>query len=200
MAHKLAAPPNLFRLLGIGLLAGGLSWWILAIRIHGTRDEANSGLSWRSMALPVLMFMAAGMVAFQMALGMGMGVMLLGAWFVAGIALQSAAESEASSNSTAENAPSDFAAHAIASHLLRLLCFGTLLLLYRLYQVRYADDLRNVLLPDHYALLGFVVGAAAPAALAGYLHNGFRVQGSGFSRGDDGGMSVLAARRWRRAV
>ena len=179
MAHKLAAPANLFRLLGMGLLAGGLSWWIIAIRVHGMRNETNSGLSGRGMALPVLVFMAAGMVAFQMALGMGLGVMLLGAWFVAGITLQGAAESEGSPKSMAETAPSGFTAHAIASHLLRLLCFGTLLLLYRLYQVRYADDLRNVLLPDHYALLGFVVGTAAPAALAGYMQTGKREQGKG---------------------
>jgi hypothetical protein len=187
MAHKLGATPNLFRLLGIGLLAGGLSWWLLVSRMGGARDEANSGLSWRSMAVPVLTFMAAGMVAFQMALGMGMGVMLLGAWLTAGIALAGTAKSAASPGQTTQAMQTGLAAHSAASHLLRLLYFGTLLLLYRLFQVRYADDLRNVLLPDHYALLGFIFGAAAPAALAGYLRAGFRVQGSG---GRDGVVAV----------
>ena len=162
--HRIWAQPNIFRLLGMGLAASGLAWWMLAGQARTSANGYGNG-GWQRMALPTLVMMAAGMVAFQMLSGVGVAIMLLGAWLTMGMALIGAQGSNAETV-TAELSPAS--ALSVPSELLRLLLFGTLLLLYRLFQVRYHDDLQNVLLPDHYALLGFIVGAATPAALAQY--------------------------------
>lgn len=166
--HRIWAHPNLFRLIGMGLAASGLAWWMLAGQARSAAHGDESG-SWQRMALPTLVMMAAGMVAFQMLSGVGVAIMLLGAWLTMGIALIGA---QGSNTELVTPELSAASALAVPSELLRLLLFGTLLLLYRLFQVRYHDDLQNVLLPDHYALLGFIVGAATPAALAQYQGSG----------------------------
>ncbi len=172
--HRIWAQPNIFRLLGMGIAASGLAWWMLAGQARSAANGGNGG--WQRMALPTLVMMAAGMVAFQMLSGVGVAIMLLGAWLTMGMALIGAQGSNAAP-ATAELSPASVL--TVPSELLRLLLFGTLLLLYRLFQVRYHDDLQNVLLPDHYALLGFIVGAATPAALAQYQGSEVRGQGSG---------------------
>lgn len=170
-AHKIGIQPNLVRQLGLGLLASGLSWWMLSGRARLSRTPQMGG-EWHVLALPLLLFMAAGMVSFQMLSGVGVGIMLLGAWLTAGIALLRAVEAEGNGDHAGEEDASLLPAGAslTAFDLLRLLCFGAILLLYRLFETRFAGDIRNVLLPDHYALLGFVVGVAVPAALSGFLN------------------------------
>jgi len=56
--------------------------------------------------------------------------------------------------------------------------FGVLLLLYRLFTVRYFSELHGVNLTDHYALFGLLFGAMLPPVLAGYL---LRMTGSPFA-------------------
>ena len=177
--HRIWGQPNIFRLLGMGVVASGLAGWILAgqARMAVNSNESRSS-GWLRMALPTLVLMAAGMVAFQMLSGVGVAIMLLGAWLTMGIALVGAQESN---QKAAFKANERGDALTVPSELLRLLLFGTLLLLYRLFQVRFHEDLQNVLLPDHYALLGFIVGAAVPAALAQYQVTGNREQGIGAS-------------------
>ena len=169
-AHKIGIQPNLVRQLVLGLLASGLSWWMLHGRARFNRTPQMGG-EWHALALPLLLFMAAGMVSFQMLSGVGVGIMLLGAWLTAGIALLRAVEEEGGNHAEEEGSSLVPAGASLAAFdLLRLLCFGAILLLYRLFETRFAGDIRNVLLPDHYALLGFVVGVAVPAALSGMLN------------------------------
>ena len=174
-AHKIGAHPNLFRLLGMGLLAGGLSWWLLTNRLRAGRTM-GTGADWYALALPLLLWMAAGMVAFQMLSGVGVGVMLMGGWLTTGLALLNAVETESAVTTTTGeqvkerlSEPSYTNVDA-AQGLLRLACFGALLLLYRMCEVRYDYDIRNVLLPDHYALLGLIVGVAVPGALSAFIN------------------------------
>jgi len=50
---------------------------------------------------------------------------------------------------------------------LRLLLFGTALVLYRAFLGRWSDDLHGIGVTDQYAIFGLVVGAAAPALISG---------------------------------
>ena len=93
--HRLWGQPNVFRLIGMGVLASGLAWWMLAGQLRtATNGRGNQSGNWPRMALPILVMMAAGMVAFQMLSGVGFAIMLLGAWLTMGIALTGAQQSE----------------------------------------------------------------------------------------------------------
>lgn len=207
-AHKIGfVPPPLFRLLAIGWVTSGLCWWLALTSLRSARENGSVGIvvSWQSFAVPVLLFMAAGMVAFQLFAGVGVGIFLLGAWLTVGIALLGAAEevSAAGIQVPTENSVStdnsvltynSFSLAAV-SHLIRLLIFGTILLLYRLFQVRFSEDLHNISLSDHYAFLGFIVGAALPAAMTGCIRQAakyknaseFKSSGSNSSEAKDYG-------------
>ena len=95
--------------------------------------------------LAVLVILAGIMVAYQLLAGFGVGIAVLAAWLVGGVAL---------SGSPA------------ARPLAAALAFGTVFVLYRVAVERFSDEMRGVSVTDHYALFGFVFGLLAPSLLS----------------------------------
>ena len=147
-----------FRLVAAGLAAGLIVLWAAAERAR--RSEENPAISQQYGALLLLTFAAATMLAYQWLQGVGMGILLLAAWFPLGLAFAARLES------------SDDASVSPSSDLLRLLLFGSVLLLYRVVSARFSAELSGVGLTDQYALFGLLVGAFAPALLSGYVLRG----------------------------
>src|SRR5579884_866167 len=163
LARKVHGEPQLFLLLGLGLLVGLVAWWVVAARRRQERESPETALvsGRQNGALAVLVVLAGIMAAYQMLAGMGIGLLLIGAWMAASLALMGALE-----NPDAEAVPQPV---QTPIHLLRLLAFGLIVLLYRLCASRFTSDLHGVTLTDEFALFGFLVGAVLPGLLSGFL-------------------------------
>ncbi|MBI4280035.1 MAG: hypothetical protein HY660_16405, partial [Armatimonadetes bacterium] len=108
--------------------------------------------------------------AFYLLIGYGVGVMLLAAWLVAGVVLADRmwrrTAGDVDTGAGDAGARPDDAGPAIEETLVRLLLFGLILLLYRLFTSRYQDNLSGAALTDHFALFSFLAGAMLPGLLA----------------------------------
>jgi hypothetical protein len=103
--------------------------------------------------------------AFYLLAGYGIGVALLAAWLPAGAAL--AAVPARRTDGQPDAALADRS--SVAEDLARVLLFGVIVLLYRLFTERFQDQLTGVALTDNFALFSFLLGAVLPAMLAGIL-------------------------------
>jgi hypothetical protein len=137
----------------VGLLTGLVAWW--GVR-DATGNAAGNGTNEGGGVPPLaaLVVLSGFMVAYQILQGFGAGVLLLLAWLPLGLEL-------------ATSSPTTSRPHDSATPLARLMLFGTALLLYRWFEMRFRTDLYGATLSDHYALFGFLCGATAPAFLAG---------------------------------
>jgi len=157
-------PSHLFHVMAIGLLAGLMAWWLTASRVRQEREAEDTNAGWQNGALAVLTLLAGFMLAFQIARGLGVALMLTGAWISFALAMTFALE-------RAEWEPTETPHPSLqtASDLLRLSFLGALLLLYRLVTTRFDAEASGNALTDHYALFGLLVGGVLPSLLAGFL-------------------------------
>jgi hypothetical protein len=175
LAVKAVVQPKLFYVVLVGLVASLLAWWLAGEKAGRGRAGEGATTTQRpndpttnaqrltpySLFLAALVVLCAFMAASQLMQGFGVGLMLLAAWLPLGMALPAALEREQ------ESAAERPAGNGQTAHvLLRLLLFGALLLLFRLYNARYEYSLEGVSLEDHYALFGFLTGAVLPMLLA----------------------------------
>lgn len=171
LARKVSGQPHLFHVLALGIVIGLIAWWVTAAR--GSQEGGSAeAISRQNGALGVLVVLAGSMAAYQMLAGLGIGLMLIGVSLVAGFALTGAFERADDVNAATSPTVNDTGAEQAlqtAAHLVRLLVFGLILLLYRLFATRFSGDLRGVSLSDHYAVFGFLVGALLPGLLSGFL-------------------------------
>lgn len=146
------------------ILAGvGLA---MALMVRGlVAETARLGQPNLYEAVSALTVLGAFAAAFSALAGYGVGIMLLAAWPL-----------------MAQGADED-----TSGTMARLATFGVLLLLYRLFAQRYQSELASASLTDHFALLGFLVGAVLPALMTA------AARGAGSSAGGRLARVVLAA-------
>jgi hypothetical protein len=156
IGSKALEHPPFFLLSAIGSLGMLLVWWLLEIGKLRSQNGAWAW-AWQVGALSALLVLVGYMAAYQLLGGFGIGVMLMAAWFV--IAARVASTSLA-----------EYPLRVSTLTQMTLIgLFATLLGLYRLFLIRYSDDLWHRDLADHYALFGFLVGVLAPPLVQGYL-------------------------------
>ena len=161
LALKIAGDANLAYVVAIGVLAGAL---LRAL----TRDQSAA---WSGPAA-ALIALCAFMAAYQLLQGFGVGLMIIAAWPLAIVALWSRAKSSTATAelTTAATPTAQLTTAATATAAMPvLLAFAAVLLLGRLFDTRFAADLRGAGFEDQYALFGFIAGAALPALGAALL-------------------------------
>jgi hypothetical protein len=159
LARRFGQPLPLLPLTLTGFGIALLLWWQTAARVHLT---VGSRTGWQSGALAALTVVAGFLAGFHWLSGLGVGLMLLPVWLCVGLA----------ASATLEVAPTEAESESLAATavgLTRLAFFGTALLIYRFAMARFDNALSGVGLLDHYALIGLMVGATLPTALAHYL-------------------------------
>jgi hypothetical protein len=159
LAFKIISQPRFSMVVAAGLLAGCLMWW--AARVENNNDTINANHSVACTPLiPLGGFVMLGAVvcSFGMLQGFGIGLMLLAAWSILGLAQQ-----ESVGRSTLQTT------QVVSERLLHGFLFGAILLVERLFEQRFRADLRGVAITDYYALLGFLIGASLPTLLASWL-------------------------------
>lgn len=185
LSVKVIEQPSLFPLVALGLAVGLLAWWLASEGVQGFRrsgvaenpEHPNHVLE-RSEGTPMpehlpplaaMVVLSGFMVAFTLLAGFGVGILLLAAWPVVGLALIHAMEGKSTGQRVNESMKSMDSLTYLPTALTRLLLFGVILLLYRLFTTRFATEIKGVGLTDHFALFGFLFGALLPAFLAGLL-------------------------------
>lgn len=159
LSVKVVEDARVFGCVGIGLLVGPLAWIVAREALRRPIDSATTPALPLVSPLGAMVILGGFMLSYGLLQGVGAGLMLLAAWPTAAIALS------APSRRTNEGAAlPTFALHE-AAPLLQLLLFGAIVLVYRVVATRFRADLRGVALSDHYALLGFIVGASLPLLL-----------------------------------
>ena len=159
LGTKILDDVALVAVIGAGSVLG-IVLWALA------RDDAKRALANTDSTRPnvsvaaVVVALCAFMWAFQTLQGFGVGLMLLGAWPVAILAIPSL-QSGTDSNSLSAL---ETRFH-IANSLLLSLSFTSILLLSRVFATRFRADLRGVGFVDNFAIFGFIAGAVLPALL-----------------------------------
>jgi len=157
LSLKLIEEPRLFSVILLGVLTGLVTWWL----VRGAKSNEPTNTNSLS-PLAALIVLSAFMVSYQLLQGFGTGLMLLAAWLSLALALPAALQDESEDIESTQSSSTALA-------LSRLLFFTTVLLLYRVFTMRFRDDLHGVSLTDHYALFGFLAGAMTPNLLAGML-------------------------------
>jgi hypothetical protein len=165
LSLKLIEEPRLFSVILLGVLTGLVTWWLAHESRPATAATEETMMPGSLSPLAALVMLCAFMVSYQLLQGFGAGLMLLAAWMSLALALPGALQDEG-----------DYAESAVVPQfwstplaLSRVLMFATVLLLYRVFSMRFRDDLHGVALTDHYALFGFLAGAMTPGLLAGLL-------------------------------
>lgn len=166
----------------LGLVAMGLGlgiglWWVVADtgRIVPDRlSPANQTVRF-GMSVAVLLVLGAFMAAFTVFAGYGVGIMLLATWLVFAVA---AAPAGAAAQMRAAPETSSTDRTVMLARLGALSALAVALLLFRVITTRFEDDLRGVVLTDHFALVGFLAGAALPALLTGLLERAAPAEGA----------------------
>ena len=183
---------------GAGLLLGLLLWWLAfdaALAEIGSEKAAGQAAIHAQTLVPpvaILVALCGFMLAFQWMQGFGVGLMLLAAWPVSILALPSlrqgqapafaspnagiAANAETQSHvgtvtkatATLDNAPV-LIAQRTAQALCRVWSFLVILLLSRLFAMRFRVELRGANFSDQYAIFGFAAGAVLPSLLVSLL-------------------------------
>src|SRR5579871_5976265 len=126
LARRVPGEPHLFLLMALGLLIGLVAWWVVTARMRQEREAPETALASgrQNGALAVLVVLAGIKAAYQMLAGLGIGLLLIGAWMVASLARLGALESSAAEPGSERSLTS--------LELQRLLAFGLIVLLYRL--------------------------------------------------------------------
>ncbi len=156
LSQRIMPQGMIWRLALAGVATAGLS---LIAAGKAARSHENSPAVSQHHALGLLIFAAGGMLSYQWLQGYGVGIWLLSVWLIVGYVLVRALESERPA----------FALHDTAQRFLNLALFGVVLLLYRVTQSRFSEDIASANLTDQYALFGLLVGAFTPAFLSGLL-------------------------------
>lgn len=184
LATRLIDQPSLLFVIAIGLITGLLMGWL-------GRDAAKSpdARAYAPGAAATFVMLGAFMAAYQMLQGYGAGAMLLAAWPAFALATlavpnQSVAPSQTMFREhgalgvpltapltaplvlSSPVAPTVLGPTVLGPTVLGALLFGLVLLLYRVFAMRFRGELHGVSLTDHYALFGFLLGATLPAFLA----------------------------------
>jgi hypothetical protein len=154
LGKRLVTEAHFFPVVGLGLAASLLVWWLLA---EGVKN-GQEGAAYRE-PLSLLLVLGVGMVAFAWLGGFGMGIVLLMGWLFGGIAL--AKEAQAVSPEPSVRREGAYAP------LLSTLLFGTVLVLFRFVMSRYSTEFHGETITEHYAIFGFLLGVALPPVLAG---------------------------------
>jgi hypothetical protein len=154
LAVKLTDSP---RIAFIGM--GGLLLWpvVTAVLRETQRRSAITLNALPSAFLPVVLITAAVVAAIQVMQGVGAATVVLAAYLSMPATLMLFP-----TNDSFENAEQK----SLNIANVGLLLFGSLLVLWRLFIVRWGDDLRGVNLTDQYALFGILIGVALPTLLA----------------------------------
>ena len=167
VGQRVIVEPILVALVGMGLTLALVLWWI---GVDVDQDARPSGPTFSAQeisfanALSAAIVLGAFMVAFYLLAGYGVGVMLLAAWPVIDLAVLPVLRRDRGGTDRAVAR-----GMSMVRSLSRFLLFGLMLLLYRLLTTRFDGDLRGATLTDEFALFGFLVGADAPALLAGFF-------------------------------
>jgi len=178
LATRIGDHPRLFLLTGIGLFVGAIAWWLATgIGSKANRTPRGIAMGQQNGALATVLVLSAVMAAYQIMSGVGVGLMLLAAWFSAALALHGAWSATDSAEEPA--GASGLRSGDAGSMVTVALMFGSILCLYRLFEVRFTRDLHGVSLSDHYALFGFLIGALLPILLAGYLGRRLETEAAG---------------------
>lgn len=162
---RVVGNPRLFPLLAIGIFVGLMAAWSTAVRANADSSAATI-VNWQNGALGVLVVLAGAMTAYLFLSGFGVALLMVAAWLSGGLACTFALDSARPANGAETTGKTAFVS---AIFLLRLLLFGVVLVLYRLFVSRFADNLRGVGLSDYYALFGLIAGAILPSLYSGYL-------------------------------
>ena len=168
LAPRVFGPAPLIGLVAMGLGLGFVLWWVVADMTGAVPGRfPAAGLNARlAMPVAVLLVLGAFMAAFSLFAGYGVGVLLLAAWLVFATAARPAAAA-AGAGQSPDSPQTDHS--RVALRLAALFALATMLLLFRLITTRFEDDLSGVVLTDHFALVGFLAGAALPSLLSGVL-------------------------------
>ena len=137
LAMRILSEMNVVWVVATGALLGVTLWWLAL--------DQNAG---RGFSAAIVVALCGFMFSYQLLQGLGVGLMLLGAWPFSILALTSRAPQ-------IERLPT---ARAVTLSL----SFATVLLLSRLFEARFGADLRGAGFEDQYALFGFIAGAALP--------------------------------------
>ncbi len=133
--------------------AGGLLLWPL---VHATFTRNGSP----SLPTVAVLTLATGFLgALQLLQGTGVAAFVVGLW----VAFATLGNEPTGTNDNHDNTER---ASFINASSVSLVLFSTILLLWRVFSARFADDLRGVTLTDQYALLGLLLGGALPSLLA----------------------------------
>lgn len=173
LSVKVIEQPSLFPLVALGLAVGLLAWWLASEGVQGFRRSGvqapNTRMPEHLPPLAAMVVLSGFMVAFTMLAGFGVGILLLAAWPVVGLALIHAMEGKSTGQRVNESMKSMDSLTYLPTALTRLLLFGVILLLYRLFTTRFATEIKGVGLTDHFALFGFLAGALLPTFLTELL-------------------------------
>jgi len=175
LALKILDDLTLFYVIGIGTLLGFLLWWLA--REDVVRDELDSAeLRFANSApvppLAIFLALCGFMFAYQIAQGLGAGLMLIAAWPASLLAMSfGSAKVRPNTGVLFGESQAGSSRFHVAQTLALLLSFLAILLLSRLFAMRFRVDLRGTNFTDQYALFGFAAGAVVPAFLASFSRN-----------------------------
>ena len=138
---KIVGTMQLLGVVAVGLVIGAAIGWLAAsIQTPESRTQAS--------ALCVVLLVALPTASFKLWGGLGVALGLLAAWTVLVPVLCEQGSEQAL---------------GLVRHLLRLaLCLGLAMLLYRLFTVQYAGELRRIGLQTHYTFIGALLGIVLP--------------------------------------
>jgi hypothetical protein len=150
---RLNTPMYLLELIFVGMVVGGLVWWLIA--------DTKSSSAWQSLLPSLLVVVAGFMIAFQRMQGTGIGIMLMSAWLINIFALL------ASLSQTADEA--DATPYPLFQTALCVLLFGSVLFSYRFLLARFPSMGINSNVDEHYFLFVFLIALTAPMLLTQWL-------------------------------
>lgn len=158
---------NLTYVVAIGVGLGYLLWWLVWDGV-AAKGEVEGGAMGAEVPTPasiaaMLVALCAFMLAYQIMQGFGVGLMLLVAWPVSLLALPTSAAPETGESVASVRSVNRYQTAQVLS---LLLSFLAILLMSRLFEMRFRADLRGASLGDQFALFGFLCGAALPGLLA----------------------------------
>jgi hypothetical protein len=163
LATRLLNDLHGFYVAAIGLAVGFLAWWLASDGAQASLGD----LGQHRRPLAVLIALGAAMACFNLLLGFGMAMMCLALWLPFSLAL-------CGMRDVRQDAEPDrrLTAVSLAQTLWSVAAFTAVLTVYRFLATRFQTDLRGVILTDHYAIFGFIAGAAIPGVISGIASSG----------------------------
>ncbi len=155
LAQKTSDHPPFAILVLVGACAGISVSWLVSTRASLPGREIPT--RWQNGALAFLVILSAGMVAYQLMAGIGVGITMTAVWLASLPTIHVLTTGTESDES------------GTGFEILSVLAAGSLLGLYRLFDVRFHADLQGTHITAHYALFGFLVGLLTPILQSGYM-------------------------------